>query len=407
MTVDGAEGLEQRRGVGQGGRRSISYALDVEHRWYEVGVLRGKGGDGGFEEVAELDFGGFELSCVDGSEVEEGGGRLRDGVYGGAPCDLSDVEDGARVGGQVEPGEVGEAVAEDDDGIGSTGVGPGVSSGTGDGDAKAPAAEGAGDDGAAAAAFEDDGCGDAIAVGGAGEQMAHAAQVADALFADVCGEEDGDGWLDLGVTERGGEGEQTGEAGGVVADAGSLDTGAVGRLARLAGDTCREDGVEVGGEQETGAAGAGRCVSGRRAELGEDVAFVVEVRIVEAELPEAVEEPCGAGLFAEGWCGDADELELPLAKLGLVEMQPVEGSVHGSERSEPGDTALGGGDGHQYSTSTRKRPRAGAVGPAAERERAARIPGMESAVRRPAPMSTKVPTRLRTMWWRKPVPVTR
>ena len=88
--------------------------------------------------------------------------------------------------------------------------------------------------------------------------------------------------------------------------------------------------------------------------------------------------------------------------------------MDGCERGEAGDTALGGGGGHQDSTSaseyrtlSRKRPRAGAVGPAAPRLRAASICGMELGGIRPVPISAKVPTRLRTMWWRKPEPVTR
>jgi len=60
-------------------------------------------------------------------------------------------------------------------------------------------------------------------------------------------------------------------------------------------------------------------------------------------LLEAVEEPGGAGGFAEGWGGDADQFELPLAELGLMEVEPVEGSVHGGEGGEAGDAALGGG----------------------------------------------------------------
>lgn len=150
-------------------------------------------------------------------------------------------------------------------------------------------------------------------------------------------------------------------------------------------------------------------------EFGEGVAGIVEVEVGETEGLEALEEPGGAGGFAEGWGGDADELKLPLAELGLMEVQPVEGAVDGGESGEAGDAALGGGGGwHQgwasaslYRTSTRKRPRAGAVGPAAERLRAARILGMASGERRLAAASTKVPTRLRTMWWRKPDPVTR
>ncbi len=155
----------------------------------------------------------------------------------------------------------------------------------------------------------------------------------------------------------------------------------------------------------------GSCMEGQQ--FGEGVAGFVEVDVGEAEVTEAIEEPGGAGGFAEGGGGDADEVELPLAELGLMEMQPVEGAVDGGEGGEACDAALGGDGGHQestsaseYRTSTRKRPRAGAVGPAAARLRAARMWGMESGGMRPVPASAKVPTRLRTMWWRNPVPVT-
>ncbi len=119
----------------------------------------------------------------------------------------------------------------------------------------------------------------------------------------------------------------------------------------------------------------------------EDVACVVDVDVGEAEGVEAVEEPGGSGGFAEGWGGDADEVELPAAELRLVEMQPVEGAVDCGERGEAGDAMVGGG-GHvcvrsqcrcsfRAGISTRprlrKRPRAGAVGPAAVRSRATRM----------------------------------
>src|SRR5271168_3567522 len=108
-------------------------------------------------------------------------------------------------------------------------------------------------------------------------------------------------------------------------------------------------------------------------------------------------------------------------------MQPVEGAMDGRESGETSDALVGfgvsgvvhldhllglvyhdsrSGECGGYSTDTRKRPLAGAVGPAAERLRAARMPGVASTSRRLAPMSTKVPTRLRTMWCRKPLPVT-
>ena len=56
---------------------------------------------------------------------------------------------------------------------------------------------------------------------------------------------------------------------------------------------------------------------------------------------EAVEEPGGAGGFTEGWCGDADQFELPFAELRLVEVQPMEGAMDGCEGGEASDAALG------------------------------------------------------------------
>ena len=133
------------------------------------------------------------------------------------------------------------ALAEEEDGVGRAGVGPGVAAGAGDGDAEAEAAEGAGDDGGAAAAFERDGGGDARAIGAALEEVTHAAEVAFAFFAYVRGEEDGDGWSDVGVAKSGGDGEQSGEAGGVVADAGAemrrVSFSSVGSMGVLAGKT--------------------------------------------------------------------------------------------------------------------------------------------------------------------------
>jgi hypothetical protein len=86
--------------------------------------------------------------------------------------------------------------------------------------------------------------------------------------------------------------------------------------------------------------------------FGEDVACVVEMAVCEAELMEAVKEPGGAGGFVEGWGGNADDVELPLAELWLVEVQPVKGSVDGGEGCQAGDAALGGGGGgHQDSAS--------------------------------------------------------
>ena len=82
--------------------------------------------------------------------------------------------------------------------------------------------------------------------------MAHAAEVALAFFADVGGEEDGDGrgesGFGLGEAQGGGDGEQGGEAGAVVGGAGAEEPAVfvVVGCSRCPG----EDGVEVGGEED-------------------------------------------------------------------------------------------------------------------------------------------------------------
>jgi hypothetical protein len=62
----------------------------------------------------------------------------------------------------------------------------------------------------------------------------------------------------------------------------------------------------------------------------------------EVEVGEAGEEPGGAGLLAEGWGGDAEDLELPFEELGLVEVQPLEGAVDCGIGGEAGDAEVGG-----------------------------------------------------------------
>jgi len=224
----------------------------VEFEWSGCGFLRGGGGQEIVENLVDQGDGGEELAGVCGAEVEEGGGGLGDGVDRGAAGDVTDVDGDEGVGGEPETGDLGEGTAEEEDGVGGAGVGPGVAAGAGHGDAEAEGAECSGDDGGVAAAFEDDGGGDAVAVGAALEEVSHAAEVALAFFAYVGGEEDGDGWGDVGVAEGGGYGQQAGESGDVVADAGSLDSMGVGGFAGLAVGAFGEDGVEMGGEEDDG-----------------------------------------------------------------------------------------------------------------------------------------------------------
>ncbi len=82
--------------------------------------------------------------------------------------------------------------------------------------------------------------------------MTHAAEVAFALFAYVGGEEDRDGRGDFGEAESGSNGEESGESGGVVADAGSEDARGVGLFDGITGGSGGEDGVEMRGEEDAG-----------------------------------------------------------------------------------------------------------------------------------------------------------
>ena len=218
-----------------------------------------------------------------------------------------------------------------------------MTAGAGDGEAKALGAEGAGDGGGGARAFENEGSGDAAGEGAAGEEVADPAEVAFAFFADVGGEEDGDGRDEFGVTEGGGEGEQGREASGVVTGAGGEDARAV--FGGGAGGAGGEDSVEVGREEEHGLVGVGAGGG----EFGEGIAEVIEAGIAETEGGEVLEYDGGASGLGEGRGGDADELEQPLANLGLVKMEPAEGAMHRWRSGEREDAALGagcpGGDG--------------------------------------------------------------
>src|SRR5580698_2031220 len=60
----------------------------------------------------------------------------------------------------------------------------------------------------------------------------------------------------------------------------------------------------------------------------------------------------------------------------------------------------------QYSTLTKYNPLAGAVAPAADRSRAARIWVRFSGFNVPFPTSTNVPTKFLTMWCKNPLPRT-
>ena len=193
-------------------------------------ALGERGEDEGFE-VVELLGGG-------GAEVEVGGGGGGDGVDGGAAGDGAAVEGGARAGGQGELRELGERGGEGDDGAGAAGVGPGVAAGAGDLDAETARAEGAVDDGCGASAFERDGGADAIARRARRERRDGACRGGRPRLLRRRWRRRGWSWagcirLRFGEVQRGGDGEQSGEAGAVVGGAGAEEA-AVFVLARRA-----------------------------------------------------------------------------------------------------------------------------------------------------------------------------
>ena len=236
--------------------------------------------------------------------------------------------------------------------------------------------------------------------------MPHATQIAFALFTHIGGEQDRHGGREFRVAHGSCDGEQRRESGSVIARAGSEDAGV--DLGGFSGSVGGKYSVEMGGEQNArGVCRLRRIRCGR--EFGERVARIIDMGIGQPELLEALDEPGRAGGLAEGRRGYAKQFELPAAHLLLLQVQPVERTMDGGGGGKPCDAKLGRGV-HRgspvavcglsvsgYSTWCRKRPVGGAVGPAADRLRAAITAEIDSGARRCAPHWTKVPTRLRTM----------
>ena len=189
------------------------------------------------------------------------------------------------------------------DGVADAVIDPTVAAGALEGDFVAAAGEGFGGYVFGGGAVEYEERADAGGERGGGAEVAYAAEVAIAFFADV-GDEDGGG----GEAAEGGrrfhgadEGEEAGEAGAVIADAGA-DEGAVGLGADVVGRAGGEDGIEVGGDGDVGRRGGGL-------EERDDVAGLIDLGFT-AELAEGGEHPFGAALFLERRRGDAAEFEV-------------------------------------------------------------------------------------------------
>jgi len=138
--------------------------------------------------------------------------------------------------------------------------------------------------------------------------VTHAAQIAFALLADVADKQKRQRVAELRSLQHGGNGENGGDAGTVVRNAGAIQAASL--LANVERSAGGEHGIEVGAYGDVTVSVTGVCA--------ENVAYFVGVRGVEAELLEFFCEPRSAGAFTEGRGGNARQLQLPLRELRFL-----------------------------------------------------------------------------------------
>ncbi len=254
--------------------------------------------DAGGDRFAERGFEFDEFVFAFGANVDFEFRFVGDGVDGGAAFDLAEIEGGARVRGNFCVDEADRAADERVDGIGHAEVGPTVAAGAGDEDFEAAGGEGFGGDVIGAGAVEDDGGFQVRAIGF--DEGAHAAEIAFAFFADVSDEEDRATRLDPGFLDGARDGDERGEAGAVVGDAGGAQAFAV--AADFHFGAGGKDGVEMRGEHyDFFVGGAG--------EFADDVAGFVDctlspdsARSVLTTLARAASWNGGAGISVMRTC---------------------------------------------------------------------------------------------------------
>src|SRR5580658_7350761 len=178
--------------------------------------------------------------------------------------------------------------------------------------------DGAGADTIVAGAVKHQAVGDGIFPAGRGKNVAHAAQVAFALFADIADEDKRKRVTDAHRPQHGGDAEHGGHAGAVVGNSRAVEAASL--LADVQRRVRRKNRVDVRAEGDVAASETGMRT--------EDVANVVDADIVERNFAKTFGEPLGAGRLAERRRGDAGHLHLPLGQLGLVRAKPVEGGAH-------------------------------------------------------------------------------
>ena len=287
-------------------------------------------GDGGIEDGGHA----FQEGFIDGAEIEAGAGEGGDGIDADAAFDDAEVEGETGGGGGEIFGEDGDHAGDGVDGVGDAVIVPAMATGALDGDFVSAAGECFVGDVTGGGAVEDEEGADFGSEGGLGTEVAHAAEVAVAFFADI-GDEDGGGGE---AGERGGgfegadEGEEGGEACAVVTDAGTGED-AVGFGFDVGWRFGGEDGVEVSGEGNVGGRGVGF-------EEGDDVAGLIDFGVT-AELAKGGEHVFGAFLFLEGGGGDAADFEVFFVDPLLVAGYVLDGFLE----------AAGGGEGVEVARS--------------------------------------------------------
>ena len=298
------------------------------------------------------------------------------------------------------------------------GIGPGMAARSRHRDAQPPASQGAIHDQGVSRAFQGDGGRDPRGKRWLREQVAHAAQIAFAFFAHIGGEENRAGQLNFGVLQGSRNAQERRKPGAVIAGTRTMD--AIVVLAGRAIGAGRKNSVQVCRKQYGAVVRRARLAC----EQGNGVPFAIDLRFGQPELGEAGAKPFRALTLPERRSGNGEKLQLPAAQLQFVQVYPPEGAVQpgvGGQRSQAllvaenprlapvlvSSSAAGSRSSRPpegvspvwdpYLTSTRYRPLAGAVGPAWDRLRDARIFGRSSSSRLPRPISTIVPTRFRTM----------
>ena len=185
----------------------------------------------------------------------------------------------------------------------------------GDEDFEAARGERFGGDVIGAGAVEDDGGFELCAI--RIDERAHAAKIAFAFFADVGDEENRAARLDAGFVNGARDGDEAGEAGAVVGDAGSVEAIAV--AADFYFGAGRENGVEMSGEHhDFFVRGAG--------EFADDVAGFVD-RDFEAAIGQEIALTASrARGFLKRRRGNFGDVNLLIVDPAQIARKPIEGA---------------------------------------------------------------------------------